>query len=256
MQVIVTQTPQDVANYVANKVIKLLESTRAPVLGLATGSTPLELYRELVSRYRQGSLGFAHTTTFNLDEYIGLPPDHPQSYRYFMQTELFDHIDIDPANTFLPDGMGDPETAGDSYEQHIAEHGGIDLQILGIGRNGHIGFNEPTSSLGSRTRVKALTENTLSANARFFKQDEFQPKSALTMGIATILDTRQAILLATGEGKARAVAKCIEGPLSAMVPASALQLHRNAIIVVDEAAASKLTLTDYYRFSREVTHED
>lgn len=249
MQVIITENAQAVAEYAADRVQALLGAHASPVLGLATGSTPRALYRCLIERHKAGRLSFARATTFNLDEYVGLAPGHPQSYRYFMHKELFDQVDIDPRQTFVPDGLADPLAAGPAYEALIREHGGIDLQVLGIGRNGHIGFNEPTSSLGSRTRVKTLTQDTLAANARFFAADEFQPGLALTMGIASILESRAVLLLATGEAKAAAVAQCIEGPLSAMLPASALQLHPQVTVVLDEAAAGDLKLKDYYRFA-------
>lgn len=249
MQVIITANASAAAAHAADIVERTLAELEAPVFGLATGSTPVALYQALIERHRHQGLSFAKLTTFNLDEYVGLPPEHPQSYRHFMQRELFDHVDIEPANTFLPDGMSDPLEAGNAYEALIEGHGGIDLQVLGIGRNGHIGFNEPTSSLGSRTRVKTLTRDTLEANARFFAPQEFQPSLALTMGIATILEARSILLIATGEAKAEAVARCVEGPLSALVPASALQLHPKVTVIVDQAAAGRLELRDYYEFA-------
>ena len=223
------------------------------VIGLATGSTPLGLYEELIRRNHEHGLSFSKVTTFNLDEYVGISSDHPQSYRTFMDSKLFKKIDIDLSNTFVPDGMAEnPLEVGPDYENLIKERGGIDLQILGVGTDGHIGFNEPTSSLGSITRVKTLTQKTIEDNSRFFQPDEFQPKLAITMGIKTILDSRRILLLAHGENKADAVRDMVEGPLSAFCPASALQLHKRTTVLIDEAAASKLTLKGYYKFVGEM----
>jgi glucosamine-6-phosphate deaminase len=198
-------------------------------------------------------VSFSKVTTFNLDEYVGISNDHPQSYRTFMDSKLFKKIDIDLSNTFVPDGMAEnPLEVGPDYENLIKERGGIDLQILGVGTDGHIGFNEPTSSLGSITRVKTLTQKTIEDNSRFFQPDEFQPKLAITMGIKTILDSRRILLLAHGENKADAVRNMVEGPLSAFCPASALQLHKRTTVLIDEAAASKLTLKGYYKFVGEM----
>lgn len=217
------------------------------VLGLATGGTMLPIYERLVMLHRAG-LSLSGVSSFNLDEYVGLAPDHPQSYRTYMRRALFDLTDIDPDRTHLPRGnAANPMAEAERYEDQICRAGGIDLQLLGIGRNGHIGFNEPTSSLGSRTRVKTLTRQTRDANSRFFGPDETVPTFAITMGVGTILDARQCLLVATGADKAQAVAAMIEGPVSAICPASALQLHSRAVVVLDGAAASGLRLTDYYR---------
>ncbi len=214
-----------------------------PVIGLATGSTPLPLYKELIRRNREGGLDFSTTITFNLDEYVGLPIAHPESYRRFMNENLFDHINIVPGNTHVPNGMADDvEGECENYERMIADCGGIDLQVLGIGGNGHIGFNEPGSSLGSLTRIKTLTEKTRQDNARFFDSLDDVPRYAITMGIGTIIAARKCILLASGEGKADAIKAACEGPLTAMCPASVLQLHRYATLIVTEEAAGKLTL--------------
>lgn len=249
MKVVILPSEHQVADYAADLIQAQLSAKPDAVLGLATGSTPVALYQELIRRHEAGVLSFFAVSTYNLDEYLGLDPAHPQSYRSFMQDKLFDHVDIKPQNTHLPpnDEAG-ALTAGERYEAQIRQAGGIDLQVLGIGRNGHIGFNEPTSSLASRTRVKSLTETTVTDNKRFFSPDEFQPYLAVTMGIQTILDTHSVVLLATGEGKARAVRDMIEGPLSAMCPASALQMHPKATVVLDQAAASELALQDYYLF--------
>lgn len=217
------------------------------VLGLATGGTMLPLYRLLAGEYRAG-LSFARVTSFNLDEYVGLAPDHPASYHSYMREVLFAHVDIDPARTYLPRGDApDPGEEADRYEALIAAAGGISLQLLGIGQNGHIGFNEPTSSLASRTRVKTLTESTRAANRPYFGPKETPPEYAITMGVGTILAARECLLLATGAAKAPAVAAMIEGPLSAACPASALQMHPRATIVLDREAAGDLRLTDYYQ---------
>jgi glucosamine-6-phosphate deaminase len=217
------------------------------VLGLATGGTPLTAYRELIRLHREEGLDFSGVTTFNLDEYVGLGPTHPQSYRYFMQQNLFDHINIDPSHTHVPDGRAlDFESACRQYEQKIKDAGGIDVQLLGVGRDGHIAFNEPGSSLGSRTRLKTLTGETVRDNGRFFGGEEKVPRLAVTMGVGTILESRCCLLLAMGESKAEAVRSMVEGPVTAQVTASALQLHREVIAVVDIAASAMLARRDYY----------
>ncbi|MEX0791522.1 MAG: glucosamine-6-phosphate deaminase, partial [Pirellulaceae bacterium] len=186
-------------------------------------------------------------TTFNLDEYVGLPPTHPQSYRYFMHENLFRHLNLDLRNTHVPDGRAlDYETYGEQYERMIADAGGIDIQILGIGRDGHIAFNEPGSSLGSRTRLKTLAGETVRDNARFFGSEEQVPRLAITMGVGTILESRRCLLLAFGESKAEAIAATVEGPVTAQVTASALQLHRDVVVIVDEEAASQFRRREYY----------
>jgi glucosamine-6-phosphate deaminase len=218
-------------------------------LGLATGSTTIGVYAELARMHREEGLDFSKVVTFNLDEYVGLPADHPQSFRFFMQQNLFRHINVDPANIHIPDGTcrGNYDEYCASYEKSIRQAGGIDLQILGIGRNGHIGFNEPASSLGSRTRLKALTRETLEDNRKFFASDEEMPKCAITVGIGTILEARRIVLLAAGSSKAKAVARAIEGPITASVTASALQLHPDVTFIVNEEAAAELAQKEYYR---------
>lgn len=214
------------------------------VLGFATGSTPLGMYKELIRMHQTEGLDFSKVTTFNLDEYVGLPPEHDQSYHYFMWENLFKHINVDRRFVHIPMGMAqDIEAHCEWYEEQIVKAGGIDLQILGIGANGHIAFNEPGSSLGSRTRIKTLTGTTREANARFFKKPDEVPKFAITMGVGTIMDAKQLLLLASGESKADAIAATCEGPISAACPASIVQLHRYAFVVVDQAAASKLRMT-------------
>lgn len=211
------------------------------VLGLATGSTPLGLYKELSRMHKYEGLDFSKVTTFNLDEYVGLPPSHNQSYHYFMQNNFFDNVNIDPRYIHVPQGMANDVTQFCKwYEERIKSFGGIDVQVLGIGANGHIAFNEPGSSLGSRTRIKTLTSTTREANKRFFKDDETVPKYAITMGVGTIMDAKELLLVATGNDKADAIKSAVEGPLTAMCPASIIQMHKEAFVIVDKKAGSKL----------------
>lgn len=252
MEIVIVADPEAVAVVAADAIERLVSEHPNPVLGLATGSSPLPTYRRLIAAHREGRVSFATTRAFLLDEYVGLPAAHFESYRAFIQREFTDHIDLPAANLQGPDGDASDEerlrSAPDRYESLIVGAGGVDLQLLGIGRDGHIGFNEPTSSLGSRTRLKTLTETTRVDNARFFDDDvDAVPRHVLTQGIGTILDARHLVLVATGQAKAEPVARAVEGPLTAMVPASALQLHPRATIVVDEAAAAALTNADYYR---------
>lgn len=248
MQIVILKNSAEVAEYGANIFIKQLQKNADSVLGLATGSTPVSLYQGLIAAANNALISFKSVTTFNLDEYLGLEGTHPQSYRYFMNEQLFDHVDINKANTHVPPGDArDPIEACLRYEEQIKAAGGIDIQLLGIGRNGHIGFNEPSSGLMSRTRVKTLTKATIDDNARFFGEDEYQPHLSITMGIGTILDAKKVVLLATGENKADAILATVEGALTASCPASALQLHTNAVLVIDEAAASKLSDRDFYK---------
>ena len=248
MRVILVSSPEDVARRAAKFVAQLVRTKRPCVLGLATGSSPLGLYRELIRQHREEGLDFSDATTFNLDEYVGLGPTHPHSYRQFMQQNLFDAINITPHRTHVPDGRTlDFANYGSRYEQLIREAGGIDLQILGIGTDGHIAFNEPGSSLGSRTRVKTLAPETVRDNARFFGNESQVPRLSITMGVGTILEAKCCLLVAMGESKAQAMRDTIEGPVTAQVTASALQLHREVVCVLDEAAGSLLTRQEYYR---------
>ncbi|NCC49842.1 MAG: glucosamine-6-phosphate deaminase [Spartobacteria bacterium] len=249
MEIIIQPSAEAASSYVARYLAAQINNRPNIVLGLATGGTPEPVYAELIQMYEAGQVDFSRVTTFNLDEYVGLSADHSQSYRYYMRSHLFDRVNIPLENTHFPDGMTDdiPRECR-RYEQAIAAAGGIDLQLLGIGRDGHIGFNEPTSSLSSRTRIKTLTEETLRDNARYFESEEHVPYHVLTMGIGTIRNSRCILLLAHGASKAEAIAASVEGPLSAMVPASALQLNEQVIFVVDEAAASKLSRRDYYKW--------
>ena len=252
MKVVILDDAAAVARYGADIYREQLRKKPDSVLGLATGSTPLSLYRELIDGNRRGEYSFAGVTSFNLDEYMGLSADHPQSYRQFMNREFFTHIDIDPANTHVPPGdAADPIQACRDYECAITAAGGIDIQLLGIGRNGHIGFNEPTSCLNSRTRVKTLTRETIADNARFFRADEFQPQLSVTMGIGTIMEARLIVLLATGQSKAAAVQAMVEGPVSSWCPASALQFHSSTVVIVDEAAASELSDPAFFKHIEE-----
>lgn len=249
MRIVILDTPEDVAEFGCTYFIDQINNKPDSVLGLATGSTPVNLYQKLCDAYLNKRVSFQSVQSFNLDEYLGLAPEHPQSYRYFMNQNLFNQIDIKPAQTHVPDGMAaNPKDACLQYEQNIQQAGGIDLQLLGIGRNGHIGFNEPSSSLSSRTRIKTLTQDTVEANKRFFSEDEFQPRLSLTMGIGTIMEARRILLLATGSSKAEAVRNTIEGPLSASCPASILQMHPDVTIVLDKNAALGLKDLAFYQY--------
>ena len=248
MRVIVERDAEAVTKRAAQFVANLVRRKPTCVLGLATGSTPLGLYQELIRMHRDEGLDFSRVVTFNLDEYVGLSGAHPQSYRHFMQKNLFDQINVDIRNTHVPDGRAlDFESYCQQYEKMIADEGGIDLQILGIGTDGHIAFNEPGSSLGSRTRLKTLTAETVRDNARFFGSEQEVPRLAITMGVGTILESRQCLLLATGDHKARAIRGTVEGPVTAQVTASALQLHRDVVAIIDEDAARLLERREYYR---------
>ncbi len=249
MEVIIKETYEEMSKAAAKAVARVLNRKPNAVLGLATGSTPLGLYKELVRMHKEEGLDFSQVTTFNLDEYVGLDKDHPQSYHYFMHENLFKRINIAPQNIYIPSGTTDNyEAFCEWYEERIRQCGGIDLQILGIGSDGHIAFNEPTSSLGSRTRIKTLARPTIQDNARFFERIEDVPIYAITMGVGTILEARKLMLVANGAHKAEAVAAAIEGPVTSMVTASALQLHRDVQVYLDRPAASKLKMIEYYEW--------
>jgi glucosamine-6-phosphate deaminase len=249
MEVIIADNYEKMSRISAGIIAAEIKKKHDLVLGLATGDTPLGTYKELVRLHEQEGLDFSKVITFNLDEYVGLAPLHKNSYNYFMKANLFDHININMANVYVPQGnTEDPEIFCNWYEEKIKEHGGIDLQILGIGRDGHIAFNEPGSSLASRTRVKALYKDTIEDNARFFDKEEDVPRFAITMGVGTILEARKILLIANGEKKADACVRFIEGPVTGMITASALQLHGHATVVLDEAAASQLTRKEYYNW--------
>jgi glucosamine-6-phosphate deaminase len=211
------------------------------VLGLATGSTPIGMYQQLIDWYNKGDIDFSQVHSVNLDEYLGLAPTHEQSYRYFMQTNLFDHINIKPENTNVPNGLAaDPHAECDRYNKVIADLGGIDVQVLGMGHNGHIGFNEPEQAFELETHVVDLTENTIDANARFFASRDEVPRQALTMGIKSIMQARHILVVVSGQDKAEIVKKAFQGPVTPLVPASILQMHPNVSLVGDEAALSLL----------------
>lgn len=221
----------------AGLIAALLQSKPKSVLGLATGSSPVGIYNDLIQMYRRGLISFAQASSFNLDEYVGLPANHPESYRSFMNEKLFKHIDIKPENTHIPDGNA-PDLAAECthYEQLVNDHGPVDLQLLGIGHNGHIGFNEPGTSLTGGTHVVDLKEETLKANARFFPSIDDVPKQAMTMGVASILKAKQILLIARGEDKAEIIRTALKGPITTECPASLLQCHPNVIVLLDRGA--------------------
>ncbi len=253
MEVLLLPDERAIGAHAADAIETLVRRRPEAVLGLATGSSPLSAYRELVARHRAGhGPSYAHVRTFNLDEYVGLPVGHPQSYRTTIARELTDALGIEPEMVHGPDAEPDGlSTAGARYERALAAAGGVDLQLLGIGSDGHIAFNEPGSSLASRTRLTLLTEQTRRDNARFFGAVDDVPRHALTQGLGTILDARQIVLMAIGEAKAAAVATAVEGPVTASCPASVLQHHPNVSVLLDEAAASRLERVTYYREAAE-----
>jgi glucosamine-6-phosphate deaminase len=241
MLVIVKDSYEEISKEGAQIVADRLRRKPDLVLGLATGSTPVGLYKELIRMHREEGLDFSKVITFNLDEYVGLPPTHDQSYHYFMKENFLTYVNVPEQSIHIPDGMAnDIDAFCEWYEERIRKVGGIDVQILGIGGNGHIAFNEPGSSLGSRTRVKTLTEKTRKDNARFFNGMDDVPRYALTMGIGTIMDAKELILLANGAGKADAIKAAVEGPLTGQCPASVIQLHRGAFVLVTQDAAAQL----------------
>ena len=250
MDIIICKSKERAAHMVAGFIDQAIRRKPDIVLGLATGATPVLMYKDLIRRHRDEGLDFSRVRSWNLDEYVGLEPSHPASYRYFMNDQLFDHINIDKANTHVPNGLAtDFEAAAAEYEAGIKADGGIDIQVLGIGSDGHIGFNEPTTSLAARTHVQTLMLGTRQDNARLFFGGKLEevPTRAITMGTGTVLDSRTAILMAFGKGKAPAIAATVEGAISHMTPASALQLHRDAKVFIDEDAASLLKHQDFYR---------
>ena len=248
MEVVICPDEQHVGAVAADRVIAQLQGRQTPVIGLATGSSPLNLYAELQRRADAGDVDFSHALGFALDEYVGLDPEHPLSYRQTIIRTAVKPLGMNPDRVRVPNGfVADLQAAAEAYEVAIRDAGGVDVQILGIGSNGHIGFNEPTSSFASRTRVKTLTQQTRADNARFFKDDETVPTHCVTQGLGTIMDAHNVVMVASGEGKADIVAAMIEGPVSAMCPASILQFHPRAFVIIDEAAAGKLQYADYFR---------
>jgi glucosamine-6-phosphate deaminase len=223
----------------ADVIASCIEANAACTLGLATGSTPIGLYKELVKDYEAGKISFSELTTFNLDEYRGLDGAHPQSYRYFMNDNLFDHVDVRKECTFVPDGSNsDSDKACADYEAMIEEAGGVDIQLLGIGHNGHIGFNEPADTFPVETHLVALTDSTIQANSRLFDSIDEVPREAYTMGIGTIMKARMILLVANGKGKAEIIRDAMLGPVTPRVPASVLQLHPNVVVIVDDEAGA------------------
>jgi glucosamine-6-phosphate deaminase len=245
MEVIIQPTADASTEIAARIIARIIKNKPDSVLGLATGSTPVPLYRKLIAM----NLDWSRITTFNLDEYVGVPPEHPQSYHHFMWENLFNHVNIRKENVHIPDGMArDLPAFCKAYEEKIHASGGIDIQLLGIGSEGHIGFNEPSSSLASRTRIKTLTKQTRRDNARFFGNENDVPFHVVTMGIGTIMEAGQNLLLAFGESKSHAIVNAVEGAITATNPASILQMHETATVCIDDPAASKLERADYYRW--------
>lgn len=230
----------DMSRKAANIISAQIIMKPACVLGLATGSSPEGTYKQLIEWYEKGDLDFSQVTTINLDEYCGLPPEHKQSYRYFMDHHLFDKVNIDKRRTFVPDGLAEPEEGCKKYEEIIRSVGGIDLQLLGIGQNGHIGFNEPNVFFESETHCVDLAEDTIEANCRFFVARELVPKQAYTVGLRTIMQAKRILVIASGKNKAQAVYNAIYGRITPQVPASILQLHNDVIFIADEDACSLL----------------
>jgi len=250
MQVIIKDTYEEISREAAEIIRDAIHLKPNLVLGLATGSTPIGTYKELIRMYEAGALDFSKVITFNLDEYVGLPTTHDQSYYYFMHENLFNHININPTNVHVPSGVvKDFSRYCQWYEEEIKRAGGVDVQVLGIGSDGHIGFNEPGSSLASRTRIVTLTEETIRDNSRFFEKESDVPRFAITMGVGTIMEARHCLLLANGAKKAEPVAALVEGPITSQVTASALQMHPRATVIVDSAAASKLKRINYYKWT-------
>lgn len=237
MKLIKVESYEELSRKAVEIVADRMKKLEQPVLGLATGSTPEGLYKLLVERYNQGEIDFSNTVTFNLDEYVGLPDDDPSSYHHFMDEHLFQHVNLPPENAYVPSGMTDNlEGECHAFEAAIQSAGKIDLQILGIGKNGHVGFNEPGTPFDTRTHITELNNMTIQANARFFDSIDEVPTKAITMGIGTILDSKEILMIISGESKQEAVTKLIKGGISEDLPASALRKHPNATVIIDAAA--------------------
>src|SRR5918998_1318400 len=248
MEIVILPTPAEVGRLAARKIAQVIKRKLTAVVGLATGSSPLAIYAELAGQVEAGILDAHQVRGVALDEYVSIPADHPESYLSVITRQVTRPLGLDPANVFVPDGRAaDIPAACAAYEATIRNLDGVDVQILGIGANGHIGFNEPTSSFASRTRIKTLAPQTREDNARFFVGPDDVPTHCLTQGLGTIMDARELVLVAQGEAKAAAIAAAVEGPVTSMCPGSVLQFHPHAYVVVDEAAASGLTLRDYYQ---------
>lgn len=247
MEVIIKTDEIEASKLGAKIIARLIREKSKAIIGLATGSTPLALYSELIRMHREDGLSFKEITTFNLDEYVGLEPTHPSSFCSEMNRNLFFHLDLAQCATHLPDGQAqDVQASCAAYEAAIKKVGGIDLQILGIGHDGHLAFNEPGSSLASRTRLKTLSSKTVKANSRFFGCEEKVPRHVITMGLGTIMEAKQCVLLAFGKEKAEVVRDMVEGPVSASCPGSILQFHEKVIMLLDMESASKLSRKQYY----------
>ncbi|MFL0248504.1 glucosamine-6-phosphate deaminase [Candidatus Clostridium stratigraminis] len=245
MELIIAKNYEEMSKIAAKEIAKLVYVKPDAILGLATGSTPEGVYKELVELNKESRIDFSKVTSFNLDEYKGLTGDHPQSYRYFMDTKLFNHINIDKTNTHVLSGVTkDIEKECEEYDAAIEAAGGIDLQLLGIGGNGHIGFNEPSEYLNMNTHLTKLTKDTIEANSRFFNKIEEVPTEAITMGLGSIMKAKKIILLASGEKKAEIIAKLVQEKISTKIPASLLQVHPDVLVIVDQDAASKLKNTN------------
>lgn len=249
MEIIIKATAVEAQQEAARIFRRQIRDNPASVLGLATGSTPIGVYALLAEMHRRGEIDFAQVRTFNLDEYVGLGPAHPGSYRHFMREHLFGKVNLLLDHTHVPDGLAKdiPKSCGE-YEETIRGCGGIDLQLLGLSRDGHIGFNEPSSSLASRTRLKTITPQTAADNVGVFGTPDKVPRHVITMGIGTIMDSRRVVMLATGSAKAAVVAQMVEGAITANCPATVLQMHPSCMVVLDEAAAAQLSRADYYRW--------
>lgn len=252
MRIIISRDYDDLSRRAANLVAERLRKKPDLVLGLVAGSTPVGLYHDLVDRHRNEGLSFARVRAFAMDEYVGLPPDHPRGHLAQLREHLLDRIDIPPENIAAPEGTAtDVERHCQEYEERLRKAGGIDLQLLGIGRDGHIGFNEPGSSLASHTRRKALGESTIADNSRFFEKAADVPRFVITMGVGTIISAREILLLAAGRAKAEMIARTIEGPITNQVTASILQIHPRVTVIIDEEAAGSLEHIDFYRYIQE-----
>ncbi|AYE34513.1 glucosamine-6-phosphate deaminase [Clostridium septicum] len=241
MKLIVTKNYEELSKVAAKEMADIIKSNPKAVLGLATGGSPIGMYKELIRMNKESEIDFSQITTVNLDEYVGLSGEHNQSYRYFMNENLFNHININKENTFVPNGLAENiEEECQNYDKKIAELGGTDVQLLGIGNNGHIAFNEPDNFLVAGTHLTNLTQNTIEANARFFDSIDEVPTTALTMGLGGIMKSKKIIVIASGKGKAEAVKEMLSGKINTNMPASMLQMHKDVILIIDEDAASLL----------------
>ena len=256
MKVIIAKGSNEMSKRAASIIAERIRKRPHFVLGLDVSNSIIGTYKELIRLHKEESLDFSRVVTFNPDEYLGLAPNQTQSCRYFMDTNLFNHINIDKRNINIPNGLTkDPQALCRQYEKLIKEVAGIDLQVLGLGQDGHIGFNEPGSSLGSRTRVKTLTEQTVKDRTQVFEKYEDVPKFAITMGVGTIMEARMCMLLASGKRKAEVLVRAIEGPITTSIPASMLQLHPDVTVIVDEEAAIHLKQKDYYQYVEKMTQQ-